>query len=116
MSISRNLMKFLMFLLFFIFFLSPSSLTALEPKCPGGSSPDPNWLFCEDFENWNNHGWEVGSNGNKLSNGDFIRSDKKIHGNYGAWSGQLLFDGEWGTWGYQAELNAFTEQSEMYIR
>jgi hypothetical protein len=36
---------------------SVQALSAPEPKCPGGSNPDPNWVFCEGFDNPPSGGW-----------------------------------------------------------
>lgn len=45
--------KFLLYLFFInlVILVFISSAMAVEPMCPGGSSPDSNVIWCEDWEN-----------------------------------------------------------------
>jgi hypothetical protein len=91
---------------------------AAEPICPGGSSPDPNVVFCDDFNDgswlssptWaasNNHD---GSEGVKC--GGFGYSD-----DCAAYTGdQMFFDGNYGYDDHYAEYALPREFNEGYVR
>lgn len=94
-------------LFFFLTFSSPSM--AVEPKCPGGSAPDPNWLFCEDFENGNVNRWDNFSP-------VWVTTAQKIFGSYGGYTQQLKFDGYWGCYGTDVWAPPADWGTEIYIR
>jgi hypothetical protein len=37
--------------------VSPASVRAVEPFCPGGTAPDPKVIFCDDFESGSLNSW-----------------------------------------------------------
>ena len=92
---------------------------APERMCPGGSSPNPNVLMCENFEDDDFKArWDIGNHNGMLSASQFVLcTDDKFGFNdrCAAWSNRLIFDHEWGFWGYDARRK-FPPQSEFYVR
>jgi hypothetical protein len=99
-------------------FLQPQAAPP-ERFCPGGAAPDPRVVFCDNFENANAHRrWDVGSNRNIWPLADVVRCDDEGFGfqdRCAAWTNRLVFDHEWGFYGYDAR-HGFPAQSELYIR
>lgn len=90
-----------------------------EPFCPGGDHPNPNVILCDDFEDGGSRElWDIGSNRSTWPSSDFVLC---TDGSFGfgdgcaAWSNRLVFDGEWGFWGYDARRR-FAPQDEFYVR
>lgn len=46
----NKLKKLVFFMPLFLFYFVPAPALAEEPMCPGGSSPDPDVIFCDDFD------------------------------------------------------------------
>jgi len=90
-----------------------------EMSCPGGTSPNPNVLLCENFEenDFQSH-WDIGGHQGTWPVAEFVLcTDDSFgyHSRCGAWTNRLVFDNEWGFYGYDARRN-FPPQSEFYIR
>ena len=90
---------------------------APEPICPGGSSPDPNVLWCDNFEAGDYlTKWDIGSNRSTWPASEFVKcASFGFNGGCAAWTNYLLFDNAWGYYGYNAS-DYFPPQSEFYIR
>ena len=92
---------------------------APERFCPGGSSPDPNVLLCENFEDDDVRArWDIGDHNGMLSVSQFRLCTGDTFGfndRCAAWSNRLIFDHEWGFYGHDAR-RAFPPQSEFYVR
>ena len=90
-----------------------------EPFCPGGSSPNSSVLICENFEDGDfQHRWDIGDHRGMLAVSQFVMcTDDKFGFNdrCAAWSNRLIFDHEWGFYGYDARRK-FPPQSEFYVR
>jgi len=90
-----------------------------EPLCPGGSSPNPNVLMCENFEDGDfQERWDIGDHNGKLAPAQFVLCTGDsfgFHDRCAAWTNRLIFDHEWGFYGYDARRK-FPPQSEFYIR
>jgi hypothetical protein len=90
-----------------------------EPSCPGGSSPNPNVLMCENFEDGDFlDRWDVGNHNGNLAPSQFVLCTADsfgFHDRCAAWSNRLIFDHEWGFYGYDARRK-FPPQSEFYVR
>ena len=90
-----------------------------EPACPGGSSPNPNVLMCENFEDGDFlDRWDVGNHNGNLAPSQFVLCTADafgFHDRCAAWSNRLIFDHEWGFYGYDARRK-FPPQSEFYVR
>lgn len=96
----------------------PSATPASEPFCPGGRSPSPDVVLCEDFEDdAAETRWEIGSNMGILSASGFVKCDDGFgfHDRCAAWSNQLVFDNGWGFYGYDGR-RTFAPQTEFYVR
>jgi hypothetical protein len=95
-----------------------SSLTA-EPFCPSGSNPNPNAIWCEDFEDGGfTRRWSVSSAKDTWPASQFVECADNGFGfkdRCAAWTNRLVFDNEWGFYGYDARTS-FPPQSELYIR
>jgi hypothetical protein len=90
-----------------------------EPFCPGGRSPDPNVVLCDNFEDDGfQRRWDIGGHQGIWPTSQFVLC---TDGRFGfrdrcaAWSNKLVFDREWGFYGYDGR-RAFTPQSEFYVR
>src|SRR6185503_8570183 len=92
---------------------------APERFCPGGSSPDPNVLLCENFEDDGVRArWDIGDHNGMLSVSQFRLCTDDTAGfndRCAAWSNRLIFDHEWGFYGHDAR-RPFPPQSEFYVR
>jgi hypothetical protein len=112
-----------------LFWLLASTLTlgscaaigASEPSesfCPGGSAANPNVIWCEDFDDRRFQSrWDIGGH-RTWPLKDFVLCTDDHFGfqdRCAAWSNQLVFDREWGFYGYDAR-RAFEPQPEFYIR
>jgi hypothetical protein len=90
-----------------------------ESFCPGGRTPDPNVILCEDFEDGEFQGrWDIGGHQGTWPLSEFVRCTDAgfgFHGGCAAWSNRLVFDREWGFYGYDAR-RAFPPQPEFYVR
>jgi len=90
-----------------------------EPFCPGGSNPNPSVILCEDFEDEASRNlWDIGSNKDAWPLSDFVLCTDRSFGfrdACAAWSNRLVFDSEWGFYGYDAR-RAFPPQTEFYVR
>lgn len=98
---------------------STPDLHAQESSCPAAGTASPDVVLCEDFEDAASlTPWDVGSNRGTWPVAQFALC---TGGRFGyrdgcaAWSNHLVFDGEWGFWGYDA-WRAFPPQNEFYLR
>jgi hypothetical protein len=91
----------------------------VETFCPGGSSPDPNVVMCENFEDGNFQSrWDIGDHNGIYRISEFVKcTDDKFGFNdrCAAWSNRLVFDHEWGFYGHDAR-RSFPPQSEFHVR
>jgi hypothetical protein len=94
------------------------AVPSTEARCPGGTKPHPDVLFCEDFEDGAfGDRWDIGGHGLWPAS-DFVQC---THDSFGfrdrcaGWSNSLLFDREWGFYGYDAR-RPFPPRQEFYIR
>jgi predicted 3-demethylubiquinone-9 3-methyltransferase (glyoxalase superfamily) len=94
-----------------------TSPTAPEGICPGGSSPDANVLWCENFQQGDFLSrWIIGSNNDHWPSSDFVKSTNfGFNDSSASWTNNLVFDDFWGYFGYDAS-DYFPPQSEFYIR
>lgn len=90
-----------------------------EPFCPGGRNPDPNVVLCENFEDGQfERRWDIGGHQGIWPISQFVMCTEDrfgFHDRCAAWSNRLVFDREWGFYGYDGR-RAFTPQSEFYVR
>jgi hypothetical protein len=90
-----------------------------EPFCPGGRSPSPNVVLCDNFEDTGfERRWDIGGHQGIWPTSEFVLcTDNRFgfHDRCAAWSNKLVFDREWGFYGYDGR-RAFTPQSEFYVR
>jgi hypothetical protein len=90
-----------------------------EPSCPGGASPNPNVVLCEGFEDDGvQKRWDIGGHQGVWPVSQFVLcTDDRFgfHDRCAAWSNRLVFDQEWGFYGYDAR-RSFPPQSELYVR
>jgi hypothetical protein len=90
-----------------------------EPFCPGGVSPNPNVVLCEGFEDDGvQKRWDIGGHQGVWPVSQFVLCTQDrfgFHDRCAAWSNRLVFDQEWGFYGYDAR-RAFPPQSEFYVR
>lgn len=90
-----------------------------ESMCPGGSSPDPNVVLCENFEDGGvERRWDIGGHQGIWRTSDFVRCTDDHFGfrdRCAAWSNRLVFDNEWGFYGYDGR-RSFPPQSKFYVR
>ena len=86
---------------------------------PGGSSPDPAIVMCENFEDGNVQSrWDIGGHNGTYPVSEFVKcTDDRFGFNdrCAAWSNRLVFDHEWGFYGHDAR-RSFSPQSEFYVR
>jgi hypothetical protein len=92
-----------------------SPAVSVEPGCPGGNQQRPDVVMCDDFEERSL--WSIGSNKGTWPTSEFVRCGDAFgfRDRCAAWSNDLLFDGSWGYWGYDA-TRRFRPQSEFYVR
>jgi hypothetical protein len=99
--------------------LARSAAPPVESFCPGGSEPNPSVLFCEDFEGRDfTSRWDIGDHGGFWPKSNFVQCTNDGFGfkdRCAAWSNSLLFDREWGYYGYDAR-RPFPARQEFYIR
>ncbi len=90
-----------------------------EPFCPGGVSPNPNVVLCEGFEDDGvQKRWDIGGHQGVWPVSQFVLCTQDrfgFHDRCAAWSNRLVFDQEWGFYGYDAR-RTFPPQSEFYVR
>jgi hypothetical protein len=88
-----------------------------ERMCPGGSSPNPNVLWCDNFQAGNYlTNWDIGSSDGTWPRVDFVKCTAfGFNDTCAAWTNYLDFDQEWGYFGYDGS-DYFPPQSEFYIR
>jgi hypothetical protein len=90
-----------------------------EPFCPGGASPNPNVVLCESFEDLGFlKRWDIGGHQGVWPVSQFVQcTDDRFgfHDRCAAWSNRLVFDQEWGFYGYDGR-RPFPPQSEFYVR
>ena len=89
-----------------------------RPPCPDDEG-GPGALVCDDFEDDSfARDWNVGSRGGLWPASRFVLCGPEGFGfrdRCAAWSNRLLFDGDWGFWGYDARRD-FPPQRELYVR
>lgn len=94
-------------------------LVSPEAMCPGGHNPDPNVVLCDNFEDKEfTRRWDIGGHqGYWPISGFVLCTDDHFgfHDRCSAWSNKLVFDREWGYYGYDGR-RAFPPQSEFYVR
>jgi hypothetical protein len=90
-----------------------------EPFCPGGASPNPNVVLCESFEDDGiQKRWDIGGHQGVWPVSQFAQCTDGgfgFHDRCAAWSNRLVFDQEWGFYGYDGR-RPFPPQSEFYVR
>ena len=90
-----------------------------EPLCPGSRNPDPRVVLCDNFEdNGFERRWDIGGHQGIWPASQFVLCTDDhfgFHDRCAAWSNKLVFDREWGFYGYDGR-RAFTPQSEFYVR
>jgi len=90
-----------------------------EPFCPGGRNPNPNVVLCDNFEDKGfEHRWDIGGHQGIWPTSQFVLCTDDhfgFHDRCAAWSNKLVFDRQWGFYGYDGR-RAFTPQSEFYVR
>jgi hypothetical protein len=90
-----------------------------EPFCPGGTDPKPSVILCDDFEDGQFESkWDIGGHQGTWPLSDFVLCTNDQFGfndRCAAWSNRLVFDRQWGFYGYDAR-RAFTPQLEFYVR
>jgi len=107
------------------------ALLALEPQAPPsaftpervlrceGADLTPHVVFCDDFEQNDFQGrWDIGSQGGgRWPRADFVKceNDFGFESRCSSWSNALLFDREWGYYGYDAR-HSFPDLDEFYVR
>jgi hypothetical protein len=104
--------------IFLGFFCLTKVSHAVEPICPEGSNPDPNVIWCDDFEDstWTDT-WSVSPvnpqngviGGNYGYNSNYALSSSDSNGN-------LHFDGSWGYEFHFGESGLGQELTELSIR
>ena len=76
-------------------------------------------LLCEDFEDGGFQSrWDIGGHQGTWPRSQFVLCTNDtfgFHDRCAAWSNQLVFDHEWGFYGYDAR-RGFAPQSEFYVR
>ena len=90
-----------------------------ESFCPGGAHPNPNVVLCDNFEDDGfERRWDIGGHQGIWPTSQFVLCTDGhfgFHDRCAAWSNKLVFDREWGFYGYDGR-RAFTPQSEFYVR
>src|SRR5262245_57317254 len=95
----------------------PLPMWAGESSCETGRSRSADVLLCEDFNGLVQAKWDIGSRGASWRPSRFAvcRAGFGFGDRCAAWSNYLLFDHEWGFYGYDAR-RIFPARSELYIR
>jgi hypothetical protein len=97
-------------------FLVPA-ISQARSGCPGEGSSD--LLLCEDFEDGNFQArWDIGGHNGIWPLSQFVlcnNDDFGFQDRCAAWSNHLVFDREWGFYGYDAR-RAFAPQPQLYVR
>jgi hypothetical protein len=95
----------------------PSGAAADQANCAVEGIPTADVLLCEDFSGGAENRWDVGSRGNSWDPSQFVlcREDFGFRDHCAAWSNHLLFDREWGFYGYHGR-RSFSPQPEFYVR
>ncbi len=113
--------KFLLYLftLNLVILVFIPSVRAVEPFCPGGSSPDSNVVMCDDFEDgtWLDN-WSA-SPGYSPEYSEAVKCDSSNFGyqdKCAAYSGILHFDGAWGYDNHFGSHGLGGEYDELYLR
>src|SRR5262245_44619777 len=80
-----------------------------ETSCPGGTSPNPNVLLCENFEenDFQKH-WDIGGHQGTWPVSQFVLCTDDsfgFHSRCSAWTNRLVFDNEWGFYGSDGRRN-----------
>jgi hypothetical protein len=90
-----------------------------EPFCPGGARPNADVVLCEGFEDEGvQKRWDIGGHQGVWPISQFVQCTEDrfgFHDRCAAWSNRLVFDQEWGFYGYDAR-RPFPPQSEFYVR
>jgi hypothetical protein len=90
-----------------------------EPSCPAGARPDPNVILCDDFEDGDfQQRWDIGGHQGIWRPDDFVictGDHAGFNDRCAAWSNRLVFDRQWGFYGYDAR-RAFPPPPEFYVR
>ena len=90
-----------------------------ERFCPGGASPSPDVVLCEGFEDEGvQQRWDIGGHQGVWPVSQFVQCTQDrfgFHDRCAAWSNRLVFDQEWGFYGYDGR-RPFPPQSEFYVR
>lgn len=96
-----------------------SAASPVAAFCPGGDRADPAVVLCDDFEDPASlHLWQIDSHRNAWRPPQFVQCTDERFGfgdRCAAWTNRLVFDGEWGYYGYDAQ-RSFVPQSEFYVR
>jgi hypothetical protein len=123
-TMRRGTMRFACALVLIVALLSAGcgvrgATSTAERFCPAGSNPDPNVVLCENFEDGGfERRWDIGGHQGIWRTSDFVRCTDHHFGfndSCAAWSNRLVFDNEWGFYGYDGR-RAFSPQSEFYVR
>ncbi len=104
-------------------FALPRFAMAVEPICPGGSTPSSNVLFCDDFEDGSllsSPSWEVANYCDSYPNGNYVNCGSP-RGGYGSncavWSDPIGFCGT--GWTHSCAVADATQKfsvNEIYVR
>ena len=90
-----------------------------EAFCPGGAHPNPDVVLCEGFEDEGfQQRWDIGGHQGVWPVSQFVQCTEDrfgFHDRCAAWSNRLVFDQEWGFYGYDGR-RPFPPQSEFYVR
>ena len=115
----------LLFLNFVLALIFAVPALAVEPMCPGGSSPDSNVIWCDDFEDGTalDGGWSWSNCCDSNGDGTVSSAEKnpvtcgnKGYGdNCSAWNEKFIFDNEWGYQGHFGS-NTLPLPDEFYTR
>lgn len=98
---------------------APPAPSNARAGCPDDDAPDSDVLLCDDFEDGGFEArWDIGGHQGAWPISQFVLCDADnfgFHDRCAAWSNHLLFDREWGFYGYDAR-RAFAPQSDFYVR
>jgi hypothetical protein len=99
-------------------FLLPAR-SAVGSGCPDTGAASSDLLLCEDFEDGGFQArWDIGGHQGIWPVSQFVRCDGDSFGfndRCAGWSNHLVFDREWGFYGYDAR-RAFPPQPAFYVR
>jgi hypothetical protein len=95
----------------------PAGFAPDDTSCQAAAGTKAAVILCEDFTGDVERRWNIGSRGNSWRPSDFAlcRDAFGVGDECAAWSNHLLFDTEWGFYGYDAR-RSFPPQSEFYVR